>query len=130
MSLATSLSGLLPWGPAGPQGLSPLFDLSLKHRPPAGLQTLARVAVEVEAQFLTHLLQQMRKSLVESLKSSPAGGADYQLLVDQNLARSLALGGGLGLARRIVADLAACLRDPKETAHEVQPYRQSQASLQ
>lgn len=106
--MTQNLTGLLNWGSTGPGGLSPLQGLSLKGRVP-DRRFLAQAAVEAETQFLGQLLENLRKSLVQSLGSRPLGLQGYQSLADQHLARALTLGGGLGLARKLYADLAASL---------------------
>jgi Rod binding domain-containing protein len=90
--------------------------LSQKGQVPNDRQTLARVAVEAETQFLCHLLETMRKSMVKSLGSRQADLKGYQSLADQHLARALTLGGGLGLARQLYSDLAAKIPGVQEVS--------------
>lgn len=93
------------WGPTGPGGLSPLHNLNLKGQG-RDRRALAQASVEVEAQFLSQLLEGLRRSLVRSvttLRCEQTQG--YQSLADQHLARAMAWGGGLGLARRLCHDL-------------------------
>jgi Rod binding domain-containing protein len=106
--------GSLPWAPSGPGGLT--------GQTPGGCRTLAQAAVEAETQFLTYLLENLRKSMVHSLSPPPAGMQGYQSLADQHLARAMALGGGLGLARRLFLDLGARYPEfSEETAHGAEP---------
>jgi|UniRef100_A0A7C3WK78 Rod binding domain-containing protein len=99
-------SGLMPWGPTGPAGLSSLPGLALPGRVSKDRRTLVQAAVEVETDFLTLLLANLRKSLVQSLASSKAeSGSGYQSLAEHHLAKAMALGGGLGLSRWIFLDL-------------------------
>lgn len=105
--MAIHSTALLNWGPTGPGGLSPLHGLSPKGRLPNDRRTLAQAAVEAETQFLSHLLEKLRKSMVKSLGSRQTDLHGYQSLADQHLARALTLGGGLGLARQLYSDLAA-----------------------
>jgi Rod binding domain-containing protein len=65
-----------------------------------------QAAMEVEAIFLGQLLEIMRRSMVESVGSSPKSLKGYLAIADQQLARTLAAGGGLGLASEILQDLA------------------------
>jgi Rod binding domain-containing protein len=110
----------LPWGPSGPVGLSPLYGLSQKGKVPHDRRTLAQVAVEAETQFLTHLLENLRKAMVKSLGSHPVDLQGYQSLIDQHVARALTLGGGLGLARQIYSDLVTRMpQTQKEPADDL-----------
>jgi hypothetical protein len=73
---------------------------------------LLQAAVEVEAVFLEKLLQQQRRALVEPLNPSQKQMQGYLSLADQQLARSLAAGGGIGLAQKILQDLASLESQP------------------
>lgn len=98
-------SNIPTWGPTGPGGLSPLHDLNLKSQG-RDRRALMQAAVEVEAQFLSQLLEGLRRSLVASLASPRSEKTQgYQSLADQHLARAMVWGGGLGLARRLCLDL-------------------------
>lgn len=103
--------------------LDPLNGMNLKNQGQADRQTLARAAVEAETVFLTQLLEIMRRSMVQGLASPQSRQMQgYQALADQHLARVLALGGGLGLARRIFADLAVQIpENSNEVTDETQP---------
>ena len=128
--MAINSTGLFNWGPTGPGGLSPLHDLSLKGPIPRDRQTLAQVAVEAETQFLTHLLETLRKSMVKSLGSRQTDLHGYQSLADQHLARALTLGGGIGLARQIYSDLADRIPGiQKESANDREPYYDPERDL-
>jgi Rod binding domain-containing protein len=65
-----------------------------------------QAAMEVEAIFLGQLLETMRRSMVDSVGSSQKSLKGYLGIADQHLARALAAGGGLGLAAKILQDLA------------------------
>ncbi|MDI6852587.1 MAG: hypothetical protein QME75_03140 [Deltaproteobacteria bacterium] len=121
-----SVSGLPSWGPSGVGMLDPLNGMNPKNQGQTDRQTLARVAVEAETVFLTQLLETMRRSMVQGLASPQSRQMQgYQALADQHLARVLALGGGLGLARRIFADLAVNISEnSKEVADADQPQQQ------
>jgi Rod binding domain-containing protein len=97
----------------------------MKGQVPGDRRTLAQVAVEAETQFLTQLLEKLRTSMVRSLTSPQSEKMQgYQSLVDQNLARAMALGGGLGLARRIFSDLEARIPEAgKETTDGEQKHQ-------
>lgn len=66
-----------------------------------------QAAVEVEAIFLEKLLEQSRRTMVDPVSSSSRKNQGYLSIADQHLARSLAAGGGLGLAEKILRDLAS-----------------------
>ena len=108
-----SLNPLSP-GPTGMTGINPLGAEAGKP----GSRQAPQVAMEAESLFLTQLLQQMRQSMVASVKGRRQETKEYQALIDQNLARTLAAGGGLGLGRKIVEDLAPRLAaQGKELRH-------------
>jgi len=65
-----------------------------------------QAAMEVEAIFLGQLLEIMQRSMVDSVGSSPKSLKGYLGIANQQLARTLAAGGGLGLASKILQDLA------------------------
>ena len=114
------MTSLLPPGPTGLGNLDPLGQPGLARRG-AGHETrlLTQAALEVEAIFLGQLLEQMRRAMVQPLSPSPQEFRGYQTIADQQLARTLAAGGGLGLARRLLEDLAP--REPhpqQENDHE------------
>jgi hypothetical protein len=75
---------------------------------------LKKTAVETEAMFLEKLLGQMRTSMVDPVSTDSKKLRGYTSMADQHLARSLAAGGGIGLARRIIKDLAP----PNSTHHK------------
>ena len=74
---------------------------------PADRRRLQQAAREVEAIFLEQLFTQMRSSLVDPISPTHQKLRGYLSMADQQLARSLAAGGGLGLANRIIKDLAS-----------------------
>lgn len=120
--MAMNFSALLPWGPSGPGGLAPLNGFKLKNRKAVNRGTLAQVAVEAETQFLTQLLENLRKSMVQGLTTPQSQQMPgYQSLADLNLARAMVLGGGLGLARRIFSDLAAQIPDSSTEGSDGEP---------
>lgn len=81
-------------------------------------RTLADACQEVESLFLTQLLGQLRRTLLAGVKKRAPELETYQNLADQEVARALAAGGGLGLARRLYADLGGeRLPRPQEGTH-------------
>jgi hypothetical protein len=83
---------------------------------------LLQAAVEVESVFLEKLLQQQRRAMVEPLSPSQKKLQGYLGIADQQLARSLAAGGGLGLAQKILQDLASLDSQPStENRHAQAP---------
>jgi flagellar protein FlgJ len=124
----TSL-GLPFWGPSGPGGLTPLNGLSQKGQAPNDRRTLAQVAIEAETQFLTHLLESLRKSMVHSLGIRQSDLQGYQSLADQHLARALALGGGIGLAQQIYSDLGTRIPDTTPEVTNGEPPQQRESNL-
>ncbi|MGQ9688124.1 MAG: hypothetical protein ACUVXF_04960 [Desulfobaccales bacterium] len=95
-------------GLSGPTSIAPVSDR----------RRLFQVAREVEALFLEKLLQQTRRSMVEPLTSPGHKQQGYLSLADQQLARSLAAAGGIGLAAKILSDLApAESSSPREVHH-------------
>lgn len=90
---------------SGPTGLTGITPLGAGAGNP-GARQAPQVAREAESLFLTQLLQQLRQSLVAGVKGRKQETKEYQAMIDQHLARALAEGGGLGLARKIMDDLA------------------------
>jgi Rod binding domain-containing protein len=85
----------------------------------AGHPRLQQAAVEVEAVFLEQLVGQMRSTLVDPVTPSRQKFRGYLSMADQQLARSLAAGGGIGLASKIIRNLASLDSHPKtENRHE------------
>jgi hypothetical protein len=80
---------------------------------------LKKTAIETEAMFLEKLLGQMRSSMVDPISSDSKKLRGYTSMADQHLARALAAGGGIGLARRIIKDLTPPNAAPhKENRHD------------
>ncbi|RJR33149.1 MAG: hypothetical protein C4567_17330 [Deltaproteobacteria bacterium] len=91
--------------PLGAAGLSSLHLLQYTSKNPAQQrQNLARLCSEVEGVFINQLLQQMRKTFVESADPGKKR-TDYYQLCEHQMAQAMAAGGGLGLARRLFEDL-------------------------
>lgn len=89
---------------------------------PADQRRLQQTAVEMESVFLEQLLGQMRKSMVDPINQKSEQLRGYLSMADQNLAKSLAAGGGIGLAARIIKDLASLKTQPHtEKGHEENP---------
>src|SRR4030042_1651284 len=109
----------LPTGPLGSAGLSSLQALQYKAKNPAAQRhNLARVCSEVEGVFLSQLMQQMRRTFVQSVDPRQKR-TDYYQLCEQQVAQALAAGGGLGLARRLFEDLQNRIpAHPKEHPEE------------
>lgn len=83
---------------------------------------LQQTAVDMESVFLEQLLGQMRKSMVDPINKNSQQLRGYLSMADQNLAKSLAAGGGIGLAARIIKDLASLKTHPHtEKGHEENP---------
>uniref|UniRef100_A0A7C5ENI5 Flagellar protein FlgJ N-terminal domain-containing protein n=1 Tax=Desulfobacca acetoxidans TaxID=60893 RepID=A0A7C5ENI5_9BACT len=102
-----SASGqLLPSGPTGLKGLSPLGHLSQAFNDPVQeKRLLTQAAMELEALFINHLLKQMRRSLVETIAPKQQSGKGYQGLAEEHFTRALAAGGGLNLAQTLLTQL-------------------------
>ena len=89
---------------------------------PADRRRLQKTAVEMESVFLEQLLGQMRKSMVDPISKKSDQLRGYLSMADQHLAKSLAAGGGIGLASRIMKDLASLKTQPHtEKGHEENP---------
>lgn len=103
-SSTADLSRLLhqQFGPLNPQK-----QLNIAEGEASGEGRGRQVAVEVEAIFLEQLLQQSRRAMVDPVSSSPKKNHGYINIADQQLARSLAAGGGLGLADKILRELSS-----------------------
>jgi Rod binding domain-containing protein len=103
-----------------PESLGPLQQQGLTERgtPNDSVRRL-HAAMEIESIFLEQLLGQMRRSMVDTASSNPQKLRGYLSIADQQLARALAAGGGLGLAGKIVENLASLDSHPKtENNHE------------
>jgi Rod binding domain-containing protein len=103
-----------------PESLSPIQRQGLTERgtPNDSVRRL-QAAMEIESIFLEQLMGQMRRSMVDPVSSSHEKLRGYLSMADQQLARSLAAGGGLGLAERILENLASLDSHPKtENNHE------------
>jgi Rod binding domain-containing protein len=103
-----------------PDAMSPLMQPgSTDQGASADRRRLQQAAVEVESIFLEQLLGQMRSTLVDPITPSRQKFRGYLSMADQQLARSLAAGGGIGLASRIIKDLASLDSHPKtEKPHD------------
>jgi flagellar protein FlgJ len=80
---------------------------------PAEMAKLRKAAQDFESVFLNHMLKTMRQSA--SSGPGPGSGSGermYRDLLDDELAKSISRGGGLGLADVLVRDLVRSL--PKE----------------
>jgi Rod binding domain-containing protein len=74
-------------------------------------------AMEIESIFLEQLMGQMRRSMVDTVGASPQKLKGYLSMADQQFARALAAGGGLGLAEKIMENLASLETHPKTENH-------------
>jgi Rod binding domain-containing protein len=101
-----------------PESLGPLQQQGITERgtPNDSIRRL-HAAVEIESIFLEQLMSQMRRSMVDTASSNPQKLRGYLSMADQQLARSLAAGGGLGLAERILENLASLDSHPKTENH-------------
>ncbi len=105
-----------------PESLGPLQKQGITERgtPNDSIRRL-RAAMEIESIFVEQLMGQMRRSMVDTVGANPQKLRGYLSIADQQLARALAAGGGLGLAARIVENLASLESHPKtENHHEGQ----------
>jgi|GEM_PF-1585066 Rod binding domain-containing protein len=119
LSQANSTSGLFQQ----PESLDPVEQQGTGARgtPKDSIRRL-HAAMEIESIFLEQLMGQMRRSMVDTVSASPQKLRGYLSMADQQLARALAAGGGLGLAQKIMENLASLETDPKtENHHEGQP---------
>jgi Rod binding domain-containing protein len=73
--------------------------------------------MKIESIFLEQLMGQMRRSMVDTASATPQKLRGYLSMADQQLACALAAGGGLGLAERIVENLASLESHPKTENH-------------
>ncbi len=104
MAAAVTPHKLQPNGGLGPiRGQAP-SPRDRQIQEPA--RNLAAACREVESLFLAQLLGQMRRTLLSGLKTSAAEAERYAALADQEVARTLAAGGGIGLAQRLCAHLS------------------------
>ena len=101
-----------------PESLGPLQQQGLTERgtPNDSIRRL-HAAMEIESIFLEQLMGQMRRSMVDTASASPQKLRGYLSMADQQLARALAAGGGLGLAAKIVENLASLESHPKTENH-------------
>ena len=120
MTASGNFSALLPTGPTGPEGLSSLASLQARAGKTTDPRALAQAAVEVDALFLTQLLEKLRQALLSGCSSPKSPELQrYQYLADQQVARALAAGGGLGLAQKLFTDLKGpSLSAPPKVAAE------------
>lgn len=88
-----------------------LLEKSL-HRPHEGERTnerqrLKEAAAEFESLFIYYILRRMRATIPKSgfLGNSPQQKM-YTSLLDQELSKQLAAGGGIGLSRMLIEQLA------------------------
>ncbi len=103
-----------------PESSGPLQEQgSTKRGTPNDSIRRLKAATEIESIFIEQLMSQMRRSMVDPVSSSPQKLRGYLSMADQQLARALAAGGGLGLAERIIENLASHETHPKtENSHE------------
>jgi Rod binding domain-containing protein len=103
-----------------PESLSPLEQQGLTDRgAPDDHQRRLQAAMEIESIFLEQLMSQMRRAMVDPVSHNHKKLRGYLSMADQQLARSLAAGGGLGLADRILENLASPNSQPRtENRHD------------
>jgi Rod binding domain-containing protein len=101
-----------------PESLGPMQQQGITERgtPNDSVRRL-HAAMEIESIFLEQLMGQMRRSMVDTASANPQKLRGYLSMADQQLARALAAGGGLGLAERIVENLASLESHPKTENH-------------
>jgi len=82
---------------------------------PPDTKRLRQVAQDFEAMILSHMLSTMRRA---GGQGSPGGRGQhvYQEMLDDELGRSLARSGGLGLADVLVRDLVRQTATPKKSS--------------
>jgi len=72
----------------------------------ARAKTLDKACAEMESLFLNHLLKEMRVTVPDSgLLSRGTAGDIVDSMLDAELSRELALGGGVGLAETLLRQL-------------------------
>jgi flagellar protein FlgJ len=72
---------------------------------PAEQRRLRATAHEIESIFLSHMLKMMRQSSGKAAPLSGSGQRVYSEMMDEHLGRTLAKGGGIGLADLLVKDV-------------------------
>jgi flagellar protein FlgJ len=96
---------------------------------PAELARLRRAAQEFEAVFVEHMLKTMRQSSPKAgLFPSGAGQKLYQDLADQELARAVSRGGGLGLGDVLIRGLTRAEQKKPSSSLPARPIGQGEAS--
>lgn len=70
-------------------------------------QDLAHACQELEAMFVLQLLRQLRHTLLAGVRKETTAQEQYLALADEAVAKTMAAGGGLGLAQRLYAHLSA-----------------------
>jgi hypothetical protein len=85
--------------------LSSLQQSSTGTGGPGDHQRRLQAAMEIESIFLEQLMGQMRRSMVDTVNPNHQKLGGYLSMADQQMARSLAASGGLGLAARILENL-------------------------
>jgi peptidoglycan hydrolase FlgJ len=89
-----SMRGPISWSPPGEKGTQKLDPERLK-----------KACLEFETFFVSMMLKSMRQTLPGDTFLSAAPGKDvYQSMFDEELSRTIARGGGIGLGKRM-ADL-------------------------
>jgi flagellar protein FlgJ len=96
---------------------------------PAELARLRHAAQEFEAVFVEHMLKTMRQSFPQAgLFPSGAGQKLYQDLADQELARAMSRGGGLGLGDVLIRGLTRAEQKKPLSSLPTRPIGQGEAS--
>ena len=94
--------------PAGPTGMTPAAQRQLRD-----------TAQEVESLFLSQMLKTMRQASPNGRGLlSGQGQRVYQEMMDEQLGRALAKGGGIGLADLLVRDVLRRQGATKKTSSE------------
>lgn len=76
------------------------------NAPGASNAALKKVCVEFESLFLSYMLKSFRASAAEMGPEEKSHGRQiYTAMLDEKLADQLALGGGIGLANKLLNDL-------------------------
>jgi len=83
---------------------------------PPDTKRLRQVAQDFEAMILSHMLSTMRRAGGQSSPGVRSQNHVYQEMLDDEVGRSLARSGGLGLADVLVRDLVRQTATPKKSS--------------
>jgi flagellar protein FlgJ len=87
-------------------------------------EKLKKACMEIESLFISHLLQFMRRTIPQSGFLGNGSGKDiYQNLFDQELGKSLAKGGSMGLGKMIYKQMIRQEEKVRPSTLELKPYQ-------